>query len=143
MFILKEIWYRQLGDKVKNEVRNEKSDPVVLARKRKNPSADGVSSSPKVRAVVRRGIVNWEPPAVDGEDDQSSKAHVVWMQKERRKKNWNVGLVEKKMDLTFSYRRKMINEGQHSLKKIKEIYPFLFEREQVCIKCKLLHECLC
>ncbi|CAB4035731.1 Hypothetical predicted protein [Paramuricea clavata] len=32
-----EIWYRQLGDKVKNEVRNEKSDPVVLARKRKTP----------------------------------------------------------------------------------------------------------
>ncbi|CAB4035732.1 Hypothetical predicted protein [Paramuricea clavata] len=35
------------------------------------------------------------------------------------------------MDLTFSYRRKMITEGHHSLKKIKEKYPFLFEREQL------------
>ena len=55
------------------------------------------------------------------------------MQKERKKKTSNVALVESKMDLTFSYRRKMINEGHHSLKKIKEKYPFLFEREQVCI----------
>ena len=104
---------------------------MVLARKRKNTS--GVSSCPKARAVVRRGIVNWEPPAVDGEDDQSSKAHIAWMQKERKKKTCNVALVESKMDLTFSYRRKMINEGHHSLKKIKEKYSFLFEREQVCI----------
>lgn len=103
---------------------------MVLARKRKNTS--GTSSSPKVQAVVRRGIVNWAPPAVDGEDDQSSKAHIAWMQKERRKKNFNVELVEKKMDLTFSFRRKMINEGHHSLKSIKQMYPFLFEREEVC-----------
>ena len=126
---------------MKNEVRNEKSDPVVLARKRKNTS--GVSSSPKVRAVIRPGIVNWAPPTVDGEDDQSSKAHIAWMQKERKKKNCNVDLVEKKMELTFSYRRKMINEEHHSLKSIKQMYPFLFKREQICINCKLFHECLC
>ncbi len=114
---------------MKNEIRNEGSDPVVLARKRKSTSA--IASSPKVPAVVKRGIVNWEPPAIDGEDGHSSKAHIAWMQKERKKKTCNAPLVEKKMHLTFSFRRKMMNEGHHSLKDIKEKYPFLFQREQV------------
>ena len=63
----------------KNELRNEKSEPVVLARKRKN--IDGSKSSAKLRAVVRRGIVNWAPPATEGEDEASCKAHVTWMKK--------------------------------------------------------------
>jgi hypothetical protein len=50
MISLQEIWYRYLGDKIKNELWNEKTDPVVLSRKQKNVS---VSNNPaKLRAVV-------------------------------------------------------------------------------------------
>ena len=76
-----EIWYRYIGEKIKNELQNEKS---VLARKRKN--IDGSNSSAKLRAVVRRGIVNWAPPATGGEDETSCKAHISWMKKEYKKK---------------------------------------------------------
>lgn len=82
IFSLQEIWYRYLLDKIKNELRNEKTDPVVLARKRKN--ADGLKNTAK-RKAVQRGIVNWAPPAIAGEDDASCRAHVAWMQKEKKK----------------------------------------------------------
>ena len=83
MISFKEIWYRYLGDKIKNELRNEKTDLLARARKRKR--FDGLTRSPKLRAVVQRGIVNWAPPAVDGEHETSCRAHVTWMQKEKRK----------------------------------------------------------
>ena len=35
LLLFKEILYRQIADKVKNEMRNERSDPLVLAGKRK------------------------------------------------------------------------------------------------------------
>lgn len=88
--------------------------------------------SPKVQ-VVQRGIVNWEPPAIDGEDERSCKAHIAWMQKEKKKRHYNTALVEKKMELTYSFRRKMVNTGQHILKEIKLKYPFLFDESQVCM----------
>ena len=131
VLIYKELLYKQLGDKVKNEMRNEKSDPIVLARKRKNDDGS-VKRSPKVQ-VVQRGIVNWEPPAIDGEDERSCKAHIAWMQKEKKKRQYNTALVEKKMELTYSFRRKMVNTGQHILKEIKLKYPFLFDESQVCM----------
>ena len=119
---------------MKNEIRNERSDPVVLARKRKSTSA--IASSPKVRAVVKRGIVNWEPPAIDGEDSHSSKAHIAWMQKERKKKTCNAPLVEKKMHLTFSFRRPPFPKGYKrkvpiSFSEGTGIYGFLFTNMQL------------
>ena len=35
------------------------------------------------------------------------------------------------MELTYPFRRKMINEKNHLLIDIKEIYPFLFEKNQL------------
>jgi hypothetical protein len=102
-----------------------------LARKRKN--VDGHRNSTKLRGILRRGIVNWAPPAVDGEDEASCRAHVAWMQKEKKKRQYNKVLVGKKMELTYSFRRQMINEQKHLLKDIQEKYPFLFERNQVNI----------
>ena len=82
----------------------KKSDPVGLARKRKN--IDGKDNSAKLRAVVRRGIVNWAPPATDGKDETSCKAHISWLRKECKKRQPNQSIVDKKMELTFSFRRK-------------------------------------
>ncbi|CAB4028765.1 sterile alpha motif domain-containing 3-like isoform X1, partial [Paramuricea clavata] len=123
-----ETWYRHLGDKVKNELRNETSDPVVLARKRKSVGDPELST--KV-PTSRRGIINWDPPAVNGEDEATNRAHVSWMQKEYKRKTPNMNLVKQKMMLTFSFRRKLVNVGKMSLKEIDLTYPFLFEHEQL------------
>ena len=93
-----------------------------LQEKRKN--VDGCNNSAKLRAVVRRGIVNWAPHATDGEDETSCKVHISWMKKEYKKRQPNQSIVDKKMELTYSFRRKMINEKNHLLVDIKEIYPF-------------------
>ena len=122
-----------MGDKVKNSLRDEKHDPVVMSRKRK-PVGEHSDLSSKVPAN-RRGIINWKSKNVDGEDDHSCKAHQNWMQKEYRKRVPNMNIVAQKMKLTFSFRRKMINEGKHSLKDIDGKYPFLFGCDQVCQKC--------
>ncbi|XP_046842756.1 uncharacterized protein LOC124436825 isoform X2 [Xenia sp. Carnegie-2017] len=121
-----EIWYRYLGEKVNNELRSERADPVVLSRKRKN--VDGSPAATIFRAAVRRGIVNWAPPPIDGEDNVCSQAHVSWMKKELKRKQPNLTLVNKKMELTYSFRRRMINEEKHLLKDIMEQYPFLFKK---------------
>ncbi|XP_046864009.1 uncharacterized protein LOC124457887 [Xenia sp. Carnegie-2017] len=121
-----EIWYRYLGEKVNNELRNERADPVVLSRKRNN--VDGSPAATKIRAAVRRGIVNWAPPPIDGKDDVCSQANVSWMKKELKRKQPNLTLVNKKMELTYSFRRRMINEEKHLLKDIMEQYPFLFKK---------------
>ena len=119
-----------MGDKVKNELRNETSDPVVLARKRK--SVGNPELSTKV-PTSRRGIINWDPPAVNGEDEATNRAHVSWMKKEYKRKTPNMNLVKQKMMLTFSFRRKLVNVGKMSLKEIDLTYPFLFENEQACV----------
>ena len=105
---------------------------MVLSRKRKpvdSNSADG--NSPKIPAS-RREIINWEPYDVDGEDEHSCRSHQMWMQKEFKKRSPNMGVISQKMKLTFSFRRKMVNEGKHSLKDIEGKYPFLFHCDQVC-----------
>jgi hypothetical protein len=111
-------------------LRNEQQDPVVLVRKRKYHGSDEASN--KAQTTSLRGVINWEPPAIDGEDDHSNKTHLLWMQKEYKKRSPNMDIVGQKMHLTFSFRRKLINSG-HSLKDICGKYPFLFDSEQVCI----------
>lgn len=124
--IIKETWYKQLGDKVKNELRNEKDDPIVLARKRKS----NAGTPPICKA--KRGIVNWEPPQVEGEDEMSSKLHMEWMQKEYKKRDPNMTLVYDKMTRTYASRRRYINESSPTLQEINDKYPFLFDPQQVC-----------
>lgn len=116
---------------MKNELRNEQSDPVVLSRKRK---VAGSGENAAKLPTTRRGIINWQPPVTDGEDEHSCKSHVAWMQKEFKKRQPNMGVVAEKMKRTFSFRRKLINEGKHPLNAINAKYPFLFEFDQVYMK---------
>ena len=119
---LKETWYRQIGDKVKNELRNEKSDPIVLSRKRK-------CATPPTKA--KRGIVSWEPHPTEGEDEVSSKLHTEWMQKEFKKREPNMTLVSQKLTRTYSFRRRYVNEGSHTLEDMKDKYSFIFLPQHV------------
>ena len=135
--LLKETWYKQLSDKVKNELRNEKDDPVILARKRKR----NAGTPPICKA--KRGIINWEPPHMEGEDEMSSNMHMEWMQKEYKKREPNMTLVYDKMTRTYPARRKYINNNSPSLQEISDNYPFLFDPQQVCKQstyCKLYND---
>ena len=68
---------------------------------------------------------------VHGKDEHSIKAQQCGMQKEFKKRAPNMSILAPKMKLTFSFRRKMINEGRNSRKYIKAKYPFLFECDQM------------
>ncbi|XP_046857508.1 uncharacterized protein LOC124450897 [Xenia sp. Carnegie-2017] len=50
------------------------------------------------------------------------------MKKELKRKQPNLTLVNKKMELTYSFRRHMINEEKHLVKDMMEQYPFLFKK---------------
>ena len=90
---------------MKNSLRDERSDPVVLARKRKPVKGSSAELCPKV-PTSRKGIINWDPKNVDGEDEHSCKAHQSWMQREYKKRAPNMSIVAQKMKLTVSFRRK-------------------------------------
>ena len=81
---------------------------------------------------VRRGIINWEPPHIDGEDELSSNLHMEWMQK-YKKRDPNMNLVYDKMARTYASRRRYINESSPTIEEIKKTYPFLFDPQQVCV----------
>ena len=55
---------------------------MVMARKRKNP--DGSIKQPNPAKGLRRGIVKWAPPHIEGEDEAS---HATWMHSEWKKKD--------------------------------------------------------
>ena len=54
-----------------------------MSRKRKNP--DGSLKQPKPEKGLRRGIVKWAPPHIEGEDQASHDKHVNWMQQQRKR----------------------------------------------------------
>ncbi|XP_073250654.1 uncharacterized protein [Porites lutea] len=124
-----ESWYRILTDKCKNECRGYVPDPMVMARKRKNP--DGSIKQPNPAKGLRRGIVKWAPPHIEGEDEASHARHVTWMHSEWKKKEKRHSLVTRKMDLTYSFRREYLTKEMVPLLDIKEKYPFLFDEKEV------------
>ena len=45
----------------------------------------GTRTQQKGRQYREAAIVNWVPPAIAGEDNALCRAHVAWMQKEKKK----------------------------------------------------------
>ena len=100
-----------------------------MSRKRKNP--DGSLKQPKPEKGLRRGIVKWAPPHIEGEDQASHDKHVNWMQQEAKKKDKRYSLVTRKMDLTYSFRREYLTKQPVPLLQLKQKYPFLFHQNEV------------
>lgn len=80
---------------------------------------------------LRRGIVKWAPPHIEGEDQASHDKHVNWMQQEAKKKDKRYSLVTRKMDLTYSFRREYLTKQPVPLLQLKQKYPFLFHQNEV------------
>lgn len=101
-----------------------------MARKRKNP--DGTQKQPKSAKAVRRGIVKWAPPHIDGEDQASHDKHVTWLRTESKKRDGKrYDLISRKMDVTYSFRREYLTKNAVLLLQVKEKYPFLFDQQEV------------
>lgn len=100
-----------------------------MSRKRKNP--DGSLKQPKSDKQLRRGIVKWAPPHIEGEDQASHDKHVGWMKSESKKKDKRYTMVTRKMDLTYSFRREYLTKEPVPLLQIKAKYPFLFDESEV------------
>ena len=109
---------------------------MVMARKRKNP--DGSIKQPNPAKGLRRGIVKWAPPHIEGEDEASHARHVTWMHSEWKKKEKRHSLVTRKMDLTYSFRREYLTKEMVPLLDIKEKYPFLFDEKEVSLDYSLV-----
>ncbi|XP_066029991.1 sterile alpha motif domain-containing protein 3-like [Pocillopora verrucosa] len=120
-------WYASLYEKFRNERKSIKDDPEVILRKRKPKE----SSKECVKAKLRRGAINWEPPFPEGEDEVSLQRHKDFMKSEFEKRSPDWAKISKRMALTFPSRRRLMNDSM-SIKEIKEHYPTLFKFEQVC-----------
>lgn len=84
-----------------------------------------------MKAKLRRGAINWEPPFPEGEDEVSLQRHKDFMKSEFEKRSPDWAKISKRMALTFPSRRRLMNDNM-SIKEIKEHYPTLFKFEQVC-----------
>lgn len=119
-------WYASLYEKFRNERKSIKDDPEVILRKRKPKE----SSKECVKAKLRRGAINWEPPFPEGEDEVSLQRHKDFMKSEFEKRSPDWAKISKRMSLTFPSRRRLMNDNM-SIKEIKEHYPTLFKFEQI------------
>ncbi|XP_066023630.1 sterile alpha motif domain-containing protein 3-like [Pocillopora verrucosa] len=119
-------WYASLYEKFRNERTSIKDDPEVILRKRKPKE----SSKECVKAKLRRGAINWEPPFPEGEDEVSLQRHKDFMKSEFEKRSPDWAKISKRMALTFPSRRRLMNDNM-SIKEIKEHYPTLFKFEQI------------
>ena len=84
-----------------------------MARKRKNP--DGTLKETKPGKAIRRGIVKWPPPHIEGEDQTSHNKHVIWLQQEFKKRDKRYNLVSHKMELTYSFAGNISQKKKNSL----------------------------
>ena len=108
--------------KFRNECKSITKDPEVILHQRKKPKGSEIQPVP---LKLRRGDINWEPPFLEGEDELSLKRHKEWLQSEAKRRNPDCEKVEKNMALTFSDRRKLMNQ-KIELKEVRAQYPVLF-----------------
>ena len=101
----------------------------MILHQRKKPKGSEIQPVP---LKLRRGDINWEPPFPEGEDELSLKGHKEWLQSEAKRRNPDWEKVEKNMALTFSDRRKLMNQ-KIELKEVRAQYPALFNFQQVLI----------
>ena len=76
-------------------------------------------------------ISNFLPDAAEGETSSSLEAHIKWKKSECKKLRQDTTTINKRMELTFPERRRLIVKEAASVKAIKEMYPLLFEEDQV------------
>ena len=125
-FDLQTLWKKCLKDKVKNtRCRLDNDLPLVQAKKA------WMTKDRKNLPVQQFNINNYLPPMVEGEDDHTEAAHLKSIKKQATKQEKDNLVVRVAMDKTFPQRRVQIVEKMLSVPAIKDVYPVLFNEDQV------------
>ena len=84
------------------------------------------------------GIPNFDTEMSSGEDAESLRKHMVWLQDEFKEIKKDGGEIKKRMSLTFYIRRKMILEKK-SIQEVLAMFPFIRSENQVIFIIYLIH----
>ena len=87
----------------------------------------------KVKKELQRSIIHWQPPPQMGENEESNKVHMAWLQKESKKEEKDKKKIKEKMTATYAFRRVYINQEKRPILEIARDYPCLFDQEEVRI----------
>ena len=127
------LWKYRLQYKFANSrKREDKHVPSVIQRKRKSISSSDPAPSKTLQSPPQWGMANYKPLRPSSEDDASICAHTSWMKQETKKKKPNHEHVNLAMSATFADRRQLITRGTSTVKEIQDVYPWLFDEEEVC-----------
>nr|XP_046235721.1 uncharacterized protein LOC124054096 [Scatophagus argus] len=128
------VWKNSLKFKMGNYHtklrRSGMADVSVNGNKRGKDFPDGDPTSSKIKRP-KRSETNFLPNFPDGENTASLEKIRVELEMEAKKHLPDVLGVKKKMELTFSLRRREIVEEQPPVKKMVERWPALFTETQI------------
>lgn len=128
-------WKMSLKYKMGNyrqKLRNAGCSEVSVNKREKETPQRGMKRP-------RRSEINFLPDRPHGFDDEALERERITLVEELRKKNVNVTLVNQKMDITFSTRRREIVHDEPLVSVAMERWPGLFTEPQVrLINCQTL-----
>ncbi len=84
-------------------------------------------------------MANYKPSRPCSEDDVSIDAHISWMQQETKKRKPCHERVNLAMTATLADRRHLITKGTATVKEIGDVYPWLFDEEEVYFQLLFLY----
>lgn len=112
----------------RSKLRQAGCNEVNVNRKRKEGGED---DSPFTLKKPKRGEVNHVPDYPQHHDDSTLEEERVALVDEMKKKKRNMTLIQQKMELTFSLRRREVVECQPMVSEVQERWPALFSSEEV------------
>ena len=108
---------------------------IVVSHKRTSGSA----KTKTVKALVSRssslslfGVLHYLPDRPNGDMEDTIEDMIKLMAVENRKQKRNRNRISELMSQTFADRRKNIVTDQKSISELRDRFPCLFDRDQVC-----------
>ncbi|XP_026001875.1 sterile alpha motif domain-containing protein 3-like [Maylandia zebra] len=126
-----EGWKASIKHKLGNyrsKLRRAGCNEVNVNRKRKG---EDEASSPFTLKKPKRGEVNHVPDYPQHHDDSTLEEERVALVSEMKKKQKNLKVIQQKMALTFSLRRREVVECQPMVSEVQERWPGLFSSEEI------------
>lgn len=115
----------------RSKLRRAGCNEVDVNSKRKGSTED---NGPFTFKRPRRGEVNHVPDYPQHHNDFTLEEERLHLVEEMKKKKRDKTVIQHKMELTFSLRRKEIVEGQPMVSEVQERWPALFSCEQVRLR---------
>ncbi len=127
------VWVTRISSKcsaMRGDLRKSGNLELSFSKRKLNVNDDSGPLN-KVKRM-RRGEVNFQPNVVPvGETPHTLEKAVEALQTYYHRRDQKVEYINSKMNVTFALRRKFLNEDTPPVTRMKEVYPFLFENDQV------------